>query len=232
MSRLVMVRSSSSGSSVLPLTTCPEPTSFTKSNADARDEAIELNLRLPSMLHGKKGFERIAWAFRNVLSQTVTWLFHDLDGANDGTGPLAAHAPVTFTVDPHIENLDHVLVPDLPSTLDQQNEAYAVVMLEWLTLNLSSAPCVRETGAAETYLSRYQVPRFDDAVGPKVQDLVKLSYQGFLPSAFISTILLASLRKSSAEDNPWFVISAASFDGEAYAILRTEGRILVWEYMD
>lgn len=40
---------------------------------------VELNLRLPSMLHGKKGFERIVWAFKNVLSNAVTWLFYDFD---------------------------------------------------------------------------------------------------------------------------------------------------------
>lgn len=40
--------------------------------------AVEINLRLPSMLHGKKGFERIVWAFKNVLVNSVTWLFCDL----------------------------------------------------------------------------------------------------------------------------------------------------------
>lgn len=36
--------------------------------------AIEIDLRQPSMLHGKKGFERIVWACRNVLNASVTWL--------------------------------------------------------------------------------------------------------------------------------------------------------------
>jgi ribonuclease P/MRP protein subunit RPP40 len=39
---------------------------------------VEINLRLPSMLHGKKGFERIVWAFKNVLNSSVSWLFCDL----------------------------------------------------------------------------------------------------------------------------------------------------------
>ncbi len=66
-------------------------------NQSAEDElrsplAIEINLRLPSMLHGKKGFERIVWAFKNVLNSTVTWLFHDCEAgakrksSDDGTG--------------------------------------------------------------------------------------------------------------------------------------------------
>lgn len=36
--------------------------------------AIEIDLRQPSMLHGKKGFERIVWACRNVLNSSLTWL--------------------------------------------------------------------------------------------------------------------------------------------------------------
>jgi ribonuclease P/MRP protein subunit RPP40 len=30
------------------------------------------------MLHGKKGFDRIVYAFKNVLTAPVTWLFTDL----------------------------------------------------------------------------------------------------------------------------------------------------------
>jgi hypothetical protein len=42
------------------------------------ETVVEINLRLPSMLHGKKGFDRIVYAFNNVLTTPVTWLFHDL----------------------------------------------------------------------------------------------------------------------------------------------------------
>lgn len=36
------------------------------------------------MLHGKKGFERVVWAFNNVLVQSVAWLFYDLNVAANG----------------------------------------------------------------------------------------------------------------------------------------------------
>lgn len=53
---------------------------------------VELNLRLPSMLHGKKGFERIVGAFKNVLNHSVAWLFYDLGsetgGISQGIKPL------------------------------------------------------------------------------------------------------------------------------------------------
>lgn len=90
---------------------------------------IELNLRLPSMLHGKKGFERIVWAFKNVLNSAVTWLFYDPEGSKGSSaavsgkerlchciaclvvaiahipiipeyGPLAPHHPVRITCKP------------------------------------------------------------------------------------------------------------------------------------
>ncbi len=37
------------------------------------------------MLHGKKGFERIVWAFKNVLDSSVTWLFYDFQDNAEGT---------------------------------------------------------------------------------------------------------------------------------------------------
>lgn len=44
------------------------------------------------MLHGKKGFERIVGAFKNVLNHSVAWLFYDLGsetgGISQGIKPL------------------------------------------------------------------------------------------------------------------------------------------------
>lgn len=45
---------------------------------------IEIDLRQPSMLHGKKGFERIVWAFKNVLNHSIAWLFYDLESDTNG----------------------------------------------------------------------------------------------------------------------------------------------------
>lgn len=46
------------------------------------DIEVKMNLRLPSMLHGKKGFERLVWASKNVLNQNLVWVFSDLNLAN------------------------------------------------------------------------------------------------------------------------------------------------------
>lgn len=42
------------------------------------DIVVEINLHLSSMVHGKRGFDRIVYAFKNVLTNPVTWLFTDL----------------------------------------------------------------------------------------------------------------------------------------------------------
>lgn len=36
---------------------------------------VSYDLRSPSMLHGKKGFDRLVYASRKVLNQPLTWLF-------------------------------------------------------------------------------------------------------------------------------------------------------------
>ena len=37
------------------------------------------------MVNGKKGFERIRWAFKNVLTDPIVWLFRD---CNQETTPI------------------------------------------------------------------------------------------------------------------------------------------------
>lgn len=49
---------------------------------------IELDLKLPSMQHGKKGFERVKWAAKNVLTDSLAWLFVDLESEDMTSGIL------------------------------------------------------------------------------------------------------------------------------------------------
>lgn len=102
---------------------------------------MEIDLRQPSMLHGKKGFERIVWAFKNVLNHAVTWLFFDVgektkdlekesvsSGANRHPSgdaglpastdsstvlPILKHHPITMTCVPEKRELKSLLVPSM-----------------------------------------------------------------------------------------------------------------------
>lgn len=44
---------------------------------------VEINLRQPSMLHGKKGFDRIVYAAKNVLNKPAKWLFCNLQSVDE-----------------------------------------------------------------------------------------------------------------------------------------------------
>lgn len=52
---------------------------------------IELDLRLQSMQHGKKGFERIKHAFKTVLNESLAWLFVDLENEDVASGAYYLH---------------------------------------------------------------------------------------------------------------------------------------------
>lgn len=67
---------------------------------------VEINLRLPSMLHGKKGFDRLVWAAKNVLNQSLTWLFVDLDTGN----PFRSAAEVPLAVLTISQTLESLLM--------------------------------------------------------------------------------------------------------------------------
>ena len=45
--------------------------------------AIELNLRLSSMVRGKKGFQRVIYAVETVLTERLAWLFLNLQSSSD-----------------------------------------------------------------------------------------------------------------------------------------------------
>ena len=189
------------------------------------------------MVSGHKGFERIKWAFKNVLNHSVTWLFSDLQARADGTGALTVHHPVLRSIAPEIEQFANVNIPAFAGTVesDRNGHSTATELLEWLSLVTHLSPRVQHDDDIDGYLCRYRTPTdlFDchenDTV-QKINTLVRFRWHGFIPPAFVNKILLAAL-KASADD--WFAISATSFSGEAYTILKQcESGMMIWEYMD
>jgi ribonuclease P/MRP protein subunit RPP40 len=47
---------------------------------------IDIDLKLNAMQDGKKGFERIKYAFKNVLIESLAWLFVDLENEDVASG--------------------------------------------------------------------------------------------------------------------------------------------------
>lgn len=175
--------------------------------------AVELDLRSPSMLHGKKGFERIVWAFKNVLNHSVTWLFYDFDSKSDhGTAiaitvsldemvidsnvaanetPITKHHPVTKFCSTQKKTIGEVRVPNLgPLTIpdsDDDYEDWALATYEWLSLVAVESPRILSSDTIDPFLSRYQTPHIDS----KDLDMVVLTWEGFIPMVWIMHLFLS-----------------------------------------
>ncbi|KAM0133267.1 hypothetical protein ACHAO1_006366 [Botrytis cinerea] len=188
---------------------------------------VEINLRLPSMLHGKKGFRRIEYAFKNVLTTPVTWLFCDL-GATGGnpytllaailtsspvlpSDPLSPHHPVKIACIPKVSSDFHVKRPEFKPPVennrnyDEDFREFAVEIHEWLSLISLESPRVNSTDKVDPFLSRYDLPIGSD----ETEELVKVTWTGFIPPTWAHTTFIQILL--AAPRNSWFSYYVGGF---------------------
>ena len=187
--------------------------------------AIEINLRFPSMFPGKKAFDRLTWAFKNVLDASLSWLFYDLRSPDLTLLPnaLAAHAPTIKSAKPHPTPLKNSLLPPFkPQSGDSDDETE---LLEWLSLAMARSPRTLEGDSVDPYLCRYKPSETSQPA-----DLVLYQWHGFAPAAFVQKILLAAM-KASAGDG-WFALGGEAFSGEGFMVLRHGGEVKTWRYSD
>ncbi|MCJ1304409.1 Ribonuclease P protein subunit p40 [Hypocenomyce scalaris] len=195
---------------------------------------VEINSRLPSMLHGKKGFERIVWAFKNVLNNSVTWLFYDFEAKDSAVAdaqpdprPIAKHHPIPKTVVPTIRLSKAVLVPPL-DTLPLPNvrsdlEDWGIEFHEWLSLVTLGSHRVQANDAIDPYLCRYSVPQKEFAT---TENLIRLRWLGFLSAQWVRLLFLELIKACAAKPHAWFALNASAIKTEAidgqdgYTILR------------
>lgn len=201
---------------------------------------IELNLRLPSMLAGKKGFERVIRAAETVFTGEISWLFYDVSAAGvaDEDATLGTEAQIK-NVETNTEDLGKVLVPNFPTQISKAaNEQDDLVeLLEWISFVAIGSPRIQQGDLVDEIISRYQVPDISSSLTDatsqrntsiRTQDLTKTTFTGFMPSSFLSSIFgdaLVQLKES------WFAVLVDGFeDGRALVILKTENnRVLSWD---
>jgi len=164
------------------------------------------------MVRGKKGFQRIIWAFENVLSQSSTWLFYDLKGLNDGSGPIDGHQPKVREVKAVVSNLGVAQVPLFTQPSGAEYYDNATGLLEWLTLALSGSTRVRCDDLTDSYLCRYRAPVDLNKAGEELdlrkEELVRFQWHGLVPPTFVQAVCVAALK---AADANWFALSASAF---------------------
>ncbi|KAJ5138635.1 Ribonuclease P Rpp40 [Penicillium bovifimosum] len=165
---------------------------------------VELNLRLPSMLHGKKGFERIVWAFENVLNQRMAWLFHNLESKPGGAEEIDNEKIITPPFCQNEQALEEMVEADL--------QEYCGSLSEWIAMVQMNSPRVSADDNIDPYLSRYAVPDADES---RALDLVKLKWHGLISSQWVMQLFLNLLQNTKTSNSSWFVLAAAALGKEA-----------------
>jgi ribonuclease P/MRP protein subunit RPP40 len=202
---------------------------------------IELNLRLPSMLAGKKGFERLVRAAEMVFVGDMTWLFYNC--ASDGVAsadPTLGKEAIIKDVKMEREELEKIVVPEFPKKEIMKEGDEVVELLEWISLAAVGSPRVEQGDLVDEIVSRYEVPDFstpstdpvpsttNQSPGTTTQNLTKTTYTGFMPSSSISSVFGETLIQSK---DSWFAFLMQGFEeGKAVVILKMgDQRVLSWD---
>ncbi|KAI5921492.1 ribonuclease P 40kDa subunit [Camillea tinctor] len=201
---------------------------------------VQFDLRSPSMLHGKKGFDRLTYACKTVLSKPTTWLFCNLSKESD-SGPLQQHFPTRYTSSPNLVEGLAVNVPPLtpPQVFlegDDQSDLdeYATDIYEWLSLIRLESPRLSTSDTIDPYLSSYTIPGNPDDTHSG--ELCKVSWQGFISPDWVRRTFADVIQGVPLKS--WFSLSATSFtrgmadDGTDCTVLRlpdTPGEYFLWE---
>ncbi|KAI1430409.1 ribonuclease P 40kDa subunit-domain-containing protein [Xylaria sp. FL1777] len=202
---------------------------------------VEYDLRSPSALHGKKGFDRLVYACKNALNAPMTWLFCNLSNKAPNPDPIAQHYPTKYTSNPDvIQNMVMKIPPlGIPSALltdpsRQELGDYATELYEWLSLVRLESPRVKLCDNIDPYLSTYTVP--GDPTETSEGRLCKVSWEGFLPPGWAADTLAEVIR--TLPPKAWFSFSATPFTqgvmglGADCTIMRpptSPGEYVLWE---
>ncbi|KAI1308136.1 ribonuclease P 40kDa subunit-domain-containing protein [Xylaria venustula] len=202
---------------------------------------VEYDLRSPSALHGKKGFDRLLYACKNALHTPVTWLFCNLSQTAPTTDPIAQYHPTRFTSNPALVQEMVLNIPPLeisPTVLADQSQQelrdYAAEVYEWLSLVRLESPRVKLGDKVDPYLSAYAVPGSSSDI--KEGRLCKISWQGLMSPSWTANTLSELIR--TIPPKTWFSFSATPFTqgvmglGADCTIMRppnSPGEYIIWE---
>ena len=181
---------------------------------------VEFDLRKPEIVKGKKGFERLLWAAREVLNSRLCWLMVELGsekGSEERKMVLREWHPTWMEMKGSIEKREGMMVPEklLRDTGRRgevlEEEAFDIV--EWLDLVALGSPRVDVGDKIDPYISRYSVPEAEEA---RNMDLVVVKWEGLLSSVWVTKLLIEIVKQSrKANSEEWVALSFTSHQTDA-----------------
>ncbi|KAK6495324.1 hypothetical protein TWF481_003348 [Arthrobotrys musiformis] len=184
---------------------------------------IELNLREPHMLHGRKAFDRVLWSFTNVFKQQKAWLFCDLhqEAITQSTTPTDPSVKFLTTPTlqkqstPSLTTSQPLTLPSfthkIPSKTSPEYDRtvftdWTTSLHEWLALSTLPSDRLATTDTIDPLLSRYQPPT---DTNPKTSKISKISWRGFIPPEYISKIF--TITQETVPIDQWYSITSHGF---------------------
>ncbi len=215
---------------------------------------VEIDLTSPSMIPGKKGFDRLVYASKNALAEPISWLVCNISTGEQcyysiplrcancapalSPDPLAQHSPTKYTANPDIVQRVNAVIPKLSPEADwlspggrEDFEDFSTGLYEWLSLVRLQSPRIEVGDHIDQYLSRYQVPSAEGE-----GKICKITWKGFLSPSWSRQTLIDIL--AALPTDSWFSFSATSFpkglagDTAECTVLRppnSSGEYLMWE---
>jgi ribonuclease P/MRP protein subunit RPP40 len=194
---------------------------------------VEYDLRTNAMKHGKSGFSRLEWACKNILDQSLTWLFYNFNPSSaeslaEGKELISKHSPWIHHISPAATTMGNVLVPKL-SAGDLKGlyaEDDALGLLEYLHMLSLDSPRIAKGDDINPHLSRYEVPDLGNGVNAK--NMVRLRWRGFIPPAFVRDLFLAVRKEGLKSKTKVNDTQDADVDMEGSSVLDSDGKDERW----
>ncbi|KAK7221916.1 hypothetical protein V2G26_009919 [Clonostachys chloroleuca] len=179
---------------------------------------VTYDLRSPSMLHGKKGFDRLMYACKKVLNQQMKWLFSDV-GQSIDSGLLEKLSATRIDVKPEV--IQHIkttqVALNMPASVLAEGdrtdlELVASDLYEWLSLVRLESHRIAANDDVDPYISRYKAPDGTD----DEMEVCKITWQGFMSTSWIRQLLAETITHHSSQS--WLSFSATELSTDVAGV--------------
>ncbi|KAK0383080.1 hypothetical protein NLU13_8994 [Sarocladium strictum] len=168
---------------------------------------VTYDLKSHSMLHGKKGFDRLVYACHHVFAKPLTWILTTASGKGKfSTTPQPVNKVPCSTIRcEHLKTSDIALRVDRSIVSSEDRlalESVATDLYEWLSLVRLGSTRIMKHDRIDAYLSRYESPEARSGS----MEICLMSWQGLVSSEWLYQLAMGVM--TSLPQGAWFSLAA------------------------